>query len=90
MDPSTYIFSPPAAPEVFAALPPLPPGISVEPLVNVQKQRRIAGVVRSLVCGQHLAHRVNYGVERRTYQKCLRLRGLDWEALQRASMMYGE
>lgn len=90
LDPTTYAFSPPARPEVFASLPPLPGGITIEPLVNVQKQRRLAGVVRSLVYGQHLAHRVQYTLERRIYQKCLRLQGLGPEELYQASVMWGE
>jgi GDP/GTP exchange factor required for growth at low temperature len=90
MDPLNYTFSPPAQPHVFDALPPLPTNISIEPLINVQKQRRIAGVVKSLVCGQHMAVRVHHNIDRKLYQRCLRLRALDWEGLQRAAGMYGE
>jgi GDP/GTP exchange factor required for growth at low temperature len=84
MDPETCTFTPPARPEVFAALPPLPPSMTLEPLVNVQKQRRIAAVVKALVAGQNLAARVQYGVDRKVYQRCLRLRGLDNDDLQLA------
>ena len=88
VDPVTNNYDPPAHPEVFAALKPLPPSINLEPLINVQKQRSIAGVVRSLVTGQHLASRVHYPVDKRVFQKCLRLRGLDADMLQRALAMY--
>lgn len=88
VDPLTANFDTPAHPEVFAALKPLPPGMHLEPLINVQKQRSIAGVVRSLVAGQHLASRVHYPIDKRVFQKCLRLRGLDTEMLQRALAMH--
>ncbi|KAL1664585.1 hypothetical protein GGF50DRAFT_54504 [Schizophyllum commune] len=88
VDPVTNNYDPPAHPEVFAALKPLPPSINLEPLINVQKQRSIAGVVRSLVTGQHLASRVHYPIDKRVFQKCLRLRGLDTDMLQRALAMY--
>ncbi|KAL1741639.1 hypothetical protein HDZ31DRAFT_44998 [Schizophyllum fasciatum] len=88
VDPVTNNYESAAHPEVFAALKPLPPGIHLEPLINVQKQRSIANVVRSLVTGQHLASRVHYPIDKRVFQKCLRLRGLNTEMLQRALAMY--
>ena len=44
----------------------------------------IAGVIKSMVAGQHLASRFNYTIEKRLYQKCLRLRGLDSDSISRA------
>jgi Gdp/GTP exchange factor required for growth at low temperatures len=83
-DSKTLDFNPPAHPEVFAALPPLPSTVHLSLLVNVQKQRRIANVVKSLVDGQHLASRVQYAVDRKVYQRCLRLRAMNFENMQRA------
>nr|GAT59071.1 predicted protein [Mycena chlorophos] len=84
IDPVTSNFDAPAHPEVFAALAPLPPAIHLEPLINVHKQRMIAGVVKNMVAGQHLASRFNFPIEKRLYQKCLRLRGLDAEGMRAA------
>ncbi|KAJ7607320.1 hypothetical protein FB45DRAFT_846796 [Roridomyces roridus] len=88
IDPVTSNFDAPSHPEVFSALAPLPPSMHLEPLINVHKQRLIARVIKSMVAGQHLASRVHYPVERRLFQKCLRIRGLDAETLERALSMY--
>ncbi|PPQ80324.1 hypothetical protein CVT25_003607 [Psilocybe cyanescens] len=90
IDPETAHFDPPAHPEVFSALAPLPPSMHLEPLVNVHKQRRIADVIKSLVAGQHLASRVQFPIDKKLFQKCLRLRGLETTYLQRALAMYSE
>ncbi|KAF8192733.1 hypothetical protein K438DRAFT_1589788 [Mycena galopus ATCC 62051] len=88
IDPETSNFDAPSHPEVFSALAPLPPSMHLEPLINVHKQRMIAGVIKSMVAGQHLASRFQYQIEKRLYQKCLKLRGLDAETLQRAFTLY--
>lgn len=88
IDPETNTFEPPAHPEVFSNLVPLPPSVQLEPLINVHKQRLVAGVVKSLVSGQHLAAKVQYPIEKKLFQKCLRLRGLPAETLQRAMDLY--
>jgi GDP/GTP exchange factor required for growth at low temperature len=74
----------PRHPEVFAALAPLPPSTPLKALINVQKQRRIAAVIQSLVAGQHLAARVQYAVDRKVYQRCLKIRALSYDELQNA------
>ncbi|KAF7977887.1 hypothetical protein HWV62_2432 [Athelia sp. TMB] len=73
-----------AHPEVFSELEPLPPTIRLEPLINVHKQRLIADVIKTMVAGQHLASRVQYPVDKKLFQKCLKLRGLPDEDLRRA------
>ena len=45
-DPETGNFKAPAHPDVFEDLRPLPPSIQIEPLINVQKQRMIAELLR--------------------------------------------
>jgi hypothetical protein len=90
VDPITANFDSPAHPEVFATLAPLPPSMQLEPLINVHKQRLIAGVIKSLVAGQHLASRVHYPIDKKLFQKCLKLRGLDTDTLQRALNRYAE
>lgn len=90
VDSVNNLFETPAHPEVFSDLMPLPPSVQVEPLINVHKQRLVASVVKSLVEGQHLASRVQYDVaaDRRLTQKCLKIRCLDSETLQRALALY--
>lgn len=88
IDPETNAFEPPAHPEVFSSLAPLPPTVQLEPLINVHKQRLVAGVVKSLVAGQHLAAKVSYPVEKKLFQKCLKLRGLGPDTLTRALALY--
>ncbi|KAI0073189.1 ras GEF [Panus rudis PR-1116 ss-1] len=88
VNPSTNTFEAPAHPEVFSTLAPLPPSVQLEPLINVHKQRLIADVVKSLTAGQHLASRVQYPIDKKLYQRCLKLRGLDSETLERALSLY--
>ena len=90
IDPETNTFEPPAHPEVFAALAPLPPLMQLEPLINIQKQRRIAGVIKSLVTGQHLASKLQYPVDKKLFQRCLRLKALDDDTLYRVFNMYAD
>ncbi|KAI0742836.1 hypothetical protein C8Q80DRAFT_1190902 [Daedaleopsis nitida] len=88
IDQGTNTFEAPAHPEVFSNLAPLPPSMQLEPLINVHKQRLISGVVKSLVAGQHLAAKVQYPLDKKIFQKCLKLRGLDADTLERALMLY--
>ncbi|RPD63301.1 ras GEF [Lentinus tigrinus ALCF2SS1-6] len=90
IDPETNTFESLAHPEVFSTLAPLPASMQLEPLINVHKQRLIAGVVKSLVAGQHLAAKVQYPLDKKIFQKCLKLRGLDGDTLERALMLYTE
>ncbi|KAI6021906.1 ras guanine nucleotide exchange factor domain-containing protein [Pisolithus marmoratus] len=75
MDSQSLSFDSPAHPDVLDSLTPLPPSMQLEPLINVHKQRLIAGVIKDLVAGQHLASRMNFAVDKKLYQKCLKLRG---------------
>ncbi|KAG2039064.1 hypothetical protein BDR03DRAFT_894502 [Suillus americanus] len=90
IDSQTVNFESPAHPEVFDSLTPLPPSMQLEPLINVHKQRLIAGVIKDLVGGQHLASRVQYPVDKKLFGKCLRVRGLDGETMQMVYSMYTE
>ncbi|KAI6020496.1 hypothetical protein EDC04DRAFT_2737720, partial [Pisolithus marmoratus] len=76
MDSQSLSFDSPAHPDVFDSLTPLPPSMQLEPLINVHKQRLIAGVIKDLIAGQHLASRMNFTVDKKLYQKCLKLRGV--------------
>ena len=73
--------SPPSHPEYFLNLQPLPRDLTLEPLINVHKQRLIAGVIKSFVAGQHLATKINFEVDQKSYQRCLRLRCLEADVL---------
>jgi GDP/GTP exchange factor required for growth at low temperature len=88
IDRTTNSFHTPAHPEVFATLALLPSSMQLEPLINVHKQRLIAGTIKSLVAGQHLASRVAHAVDKKLFQRCLKLRGLDPDTLQRVQTMY--
>lgn len=88
VDPVTNAFEAPAHPEVFSTLAPLPQSMQLEPLINIQKQRLIAGVIKSLVTGQHLASKMQYSIDKKLFQKCLKLKALNEDTLQRAYSMY--
>jgi Gdp/GTP exchange factor required for growth at low temperatures len=88
IEPVSGNFSAPAHSEVFDALPPLPSSMHLEPLINIHKQRLVARSVKALVSGQHLASRLQYPIDRRLFQRCLRLRGLDPATLHRKLVMY--
>jgi GDP/GTP exchange factor required for growth at low temperature len=88
VDPETSNFDSPAHPEIFSNLAPLPPPIQLEPLINVHKQRMIAGVIKSLVTGQHLASKLQFPVDKKLFQKCLKLRALDQAGLDKALAKY--
>jgi len=88
IEPVSGNFSAPAHSDVFDALPALPPSMHLEPLINVHKQRLVARTVKALVSGQHLASRLQHPIDRRLFQRCLRLRGLDAATLQRKLAMY--
>jgi len=88
VDPDTGNFDAPAHAEVFSDLAPLPPSMQLEPLINVHKQRLIADVIKMLVAGQHLASRVQYPVDKKLFQKCLRIRGLSSDMLKQAQSVY--
>ncbi len=83
IDRKTGNFKSPAHTEVFAELRPLPSSMQIEPLINVQKQRKIAGVIKFLVAGQHLANKVVVETDKKLLSRCLRLRALDYDALQK-------
>ena len=88
IDPITSNFDAPAHPEVFSPLTLLPPSMQLEPLINVHKQRLIAGVIKSLVAGQHHASRVQFPVDKKIFQKCLKLRALNSDTLSRVLSRY--
>ncbi|KAI6021914.1 ras guanine nucleotide exchange factor domain-containing protein [Pisolithus marmoratus] len=88
MDSQSLSFDSPAHPDVVDSLTPLPPSMQLEPLINVHKQRLIAGVTKDLIAGQHLASRMNFAVDKKLYQKCLKLRGLDSDTLQQPCSGY--
>lgn len=90
VNPTTNNFDPLYQPDVFSSLAPLPDSMNLEPLINVHKQRRIAEVIKSLVSGQHLASRVQFEVDKKIFNRCLRLRALDDATLQRVLATYSD
>lgn len=83
-------FKAPAHAEVFSDLRPLPVSMQIEPLINIQKQRKIAGVIKALVAGQHLANKFNVDVDKRLLSRCLKLTALDVDELQRIFGVYSD
>jgi GDP/GTP exchange factor required for growth at low temperature len=81
IDGDTGTLSPPSHAEVFLNLQALPRDLALEPLINVHKQRLIASVIKSFVAGQHLATKIHFEVDQKSYQKCFRLRSLEPDAL---------
>ncbi|KAJ3574858.1 hypothetical protein NP233_g1486 [Leucocoprinus birnbaumii] len=90
VNPATNTFDPLYQPDVFSSLAPLPDSMNLEPLINVHKQRRIAEVIKSLVAGQHLASRVQFEVDKKIFNRCLRLRALDDATLHRVLATYSD
>lgn len=81
LDPTTGEFSPLHDPETFNTLPEQPSYMPLRPLLNLHKQRQIAGVVKALVGGQHMASACRFTVEQKVYSKCLRLKCVDGPTL---------
>jgi Gdp/GTP exchange factor required for growth at low temperatures len=73
----------PRHPEVFDNLAPLPPSMTLEPLINVHKQRLISQVVLSFLNSQQLTGKYKFATERNLYQRCLRLRAYDMVSLSK-------
>lgn len=90
IDPDTGNFETPSHSEVFSDLESLPPSMQLEPLINVQKQRLIASVIKSLVAGQHLANKFSVKLDKKLFLRCLRLRALDSDTLNRVLSLYPE
>lgn len=90
VNPITNNFDPLYQPDVFSPLAPLPDSMNLEPLINVHKQRRMAEVIKSLVSGQHLASRIQFEVDKKIFNRCLRLRALDDSMLQRVLATYSQ
>lgn len=74
---------------MFSTLAPLPPSVPLEPLANVQKQRLTAGTVKEIVAGQHLASKISFDLDRKLYQKCLRLKAVPPDKLVEVAKKYG-
>ncbi|CDS00952.1 uncharacterized protein SPSC_04849 [Sporisorium scitamineum] len=77
----------PADPHAFDELAPLPPGVTLEPLINVLKFRSIAEVIRQISAFQNAAKNYSamFEAEKGAYVRCLKLRCLPGELLARLS-----
>lgn len=67
----------PKHPDVFTNLAPLPPSMTLEPLINVHKQRLISNVVISFMNAQQLTNKYKFVTERKLHQRCIKLRAFD-------------
>ncbi|KAJ1595343.1 hypothetical protein NDA14_002258 [Ustilago hordei] len=77
----------PTDPNAFGDLAPLPPSVSLEPLINVLKFRNIAEVIRQISAFQNASqnYSVMFEAEKGAYVRCLKLRCLPGELLARLS-----
>ncbi|TKY88618.1 hypothetical protein EX895_002607 [Sporisorium graminicola] len=77
----------PVHPHAFDELAPLPPGVTLEPLINVLKFRSIAEVIRQIAAFQSAAKNYSamFEAEKGAYVRCLKLRCLPGELLARLS-----
>ena len=77
----------PSDPTAFSELAPLPPGVQLEPLINVHKFRSIAEVIRQISAFQNAAKNYSamFEAEKGAYVRCLKLRCLPGELLARLS-----
>ena len=78
--------SQPRHPEVFANLAALPAEMTLEPLINVHKQRLISGVVLGFVNCQPLTGKYKFPMDRKLHQRCLRLRALTMVSVGRSRL----
>ncbi|KAG8830804.1 hypothetical protein FRC17_004224 [Serendipita sp. 399] len=72
----------PRHPEVFDNLASLPPSMTLEPLINVHKQRMISKVAIDFLNSQQLTGKYHIGLEKKLHSKCLRLKALDMVTLE--------
>jgi hypothetical protein len=62
--------------------------MQLEPLINIHKQRLIARMIQSFVVGQHLASMTRFPVDKKLFERCLKLKALDEDTLHRVWAIY--
>ncbi|CEH16780.1 Ras1 guanine nucleotide exchange factor [Ceraceosorus bombacis] len=75
----------PAEPRAFDHLPPLPPSIRLEPLINVYKARNTAAIVKTVMAFQQRARLYPYEASAAVYVKALKIRSLDSNQMTQVS-----
>ena len=75
----------PANPLVFNSLRALPPGMRLQPLLNVNKHRRTAAIVKHVQTFQALARSDAHLVPGPAYSKVLKLRSLDSDIIRKCA-----
>ncbi|KZT53162.1 ras GEF [Calocera cornea HHB12733] len=74
---ATNQFYPFKHPDRFANLQPLPADVPLEPLINVEKARKLADIVRNFVAGQHLAVNMRFPeINHSLWKECMSIRRL--------------
>ncbi|KZO97598.1 ras GEF [Calocera viscosa TUFC12733] len=77
---ATNQFYPFKNPDRFATLQPLPSTVPLEPLINVEKARKLADIVRNFVAGQHLAVNMRFPeINHTLWKECMSIRRLSSE-----------
>lgn len=73
-------------PTAFSKLSPLPNNLSLQPLVNVNKQRMLANLVQKVLAFQEFSEFYPYEAEPNLYFKCLKLRCLNPNIIKECSL----
>lgn len=68
-------------PDAFDHLQPLPPGVKLEPLINLYKFRVTAMTIKTVLAFQERAKAYKYEADGGVYVKCLKIRCLSGEQM---------
>ncbi|KAN0065486.1 Guanine nucleotide exchange factor lte1 [Thecaphora frezii] len=74
-----------ADPHAFDHLAPLPPGVELEPLVNIYKYRVVASTIKNVLAFQERSKAYQFEADAGVYVKCLKIRCLQGEQLAKVS-----
>ncbi|EPQ30748.1 uncharacterized protein PFL1_01649 [Pseudozyma flocculosa PF-1] len=74
-----------AKPDAFDHLAPLPPGVELEPLVNLYKYRVVSSTIKHVLAFQERAKAYSFEADAGVYVKCLKIRCLQGEQLAKVS-----
>ncbi|KAH8917978.1 ras GEF [Atractiella rhizophila] len=85
VDPTTGQICRVIDPNAFSNLPPLPEGVTLEPLINIHKFRNIATVVQKVLTFQEIAEVYPFEADGSLYITCLKLKCLDVRRLRECS-----
>lgn len=74
-----------ANPAAFSALPPLPAGLELQPMINLYKYRSVATIVKTVLAFQAKAANYTFHADAGVYVKCLKIRCLNGHQMTQIS-----